>query len=495
MKSLFFFIFLIYTSLAFGQYDYSDNCIRAHNFITELRFDDARVILAEEKKNNPENLIPLMLDNYIDFLTVIVGEDYEEFKQLEDRKSERLKILEDGDESSPWYLSCIAQIHLQWAFSRVKFEEYFTAAREIRRAFILLNENHEKHPNFLPDKVGLGIMHALIGTIPDNYRWIANLFAMDGSVQLGREELKYVLDNAYDQGHPYLRDEALFFITFIDLNLQANPKRSLELLAYYDGVPSENLMMIYAKSRILMQTGFNDEAIELLLNRPRNNEYYPFFYLDYITGLAKLNRLDEDVPGYLLRFTTNFKGTSYIGSAYQKIAWSYLLQENDEQYHKYMAKVLEFGNDFTDGDKIALTEAEDGLMPNVCLLKARLLYDGGYYIMADSVLDKSSCDLNSTRDKIEYPYRKGRIKQAQEKNDEAIQWYQQTIELGSDEEFYYAANAALQAGNIYETSGDYDQAENFYKNCLKMQNREYRTSLNQKAKAGLNRLEDKRKED
>ncbi len=90
----------------------------------------------------------------------------------------------------------IAQVNLHWAFASVKFGEYFTAGREIRRAFLLLEENQELHPDFLPDKVGLGIMHALIGTIPDNYRWIASLFSMNGSVELGRLELFKVLEQA-----------------------------------------------------------------------------------------------------------------------------------------------------------------------------------------------------------------------------------------------------------------------------------------------------------
>ena len=34
-------------------------------------------------------------------------------------------------------------IHLQWAFARLKFEEYLTAAYEIQKAYSLLEENQE----------------------------------------------------------------------------------------------------------------------------------------------------------------------------------------------------------------------------------------------------------------------------------------------------------------------------------------------------------------
>lgn len=493
MKSILLSILFLCTGIVYGQYDYTERCIAAHQYITKLQIDSARLLIEEEKLNNPANLVPILLENYIDFLTAIVGEDKEEFANIEHRKSERLKLLEQGDKSSPWYRTSIAHVYLEWAFARVKFEEYFTAAREIRRAYILLSENHEEYPDFLPDKLGLGILHALIGTIPDNYKWIANLFAMDGSVQQGRKELLEVLETADQKAYPYLKDEALFFITFIDLNLQANSKRALELLPYYDSVPADNLMMVYAKSRILMQTGNNDQAIELLLNRPNTGAYLSFFYLDYLTGLAKLNRLDEDASKYFLRFTTNFKGESYVKSAYQKIAWSWLLKDNHAQYENYMQKVKDFGGDLIDSDKIALTEAEEGPPPNICLLKARLLYDGGYHAKADGVLE-AGCTLKTERDKTEFPYRKGRINQAMGNTTIAINWYEQTIQTGQEQTFYFAANAALKIGNIYETTGNLDKAEEYYKQCLKMKNKEYKTSLSQKAKAGLNRVEDKRKE-
>lgn len=494
MKSILFSILLLCSVLTYGQYDYSERCIKAHQLITKLQIDSARLIIQEEKINNPENLIPVLLENYIDFLTIIVGEDKEEFKNIEYRKSERLKFLEKGDKSSPFYKSSLAHIYLEWAFARVKFEEYITAAREVRKAFILLNENQEEYPGFLPDKVGLGILHALVGTIPDNYRWVANLFAMDGSVQLGREELLEVLETADERGYPYLRDEALFFITFIDLNLQANAKRSIELLPYYDDVSDDNLMMVYAKSRILLQSGYNDQAIELLIHRPKSKSYFPFYYLEYLTGLAKLNRLDENAAMYFLRFTANFKGTSFVKSAYQRVAWSWLLRADTGMYNSYMNKVAKSGDDFIDGDKIAMAAANDGGIPNVCLLKARLLYDGGYYNRADSVLNDASCSLSSDRDKTEFPYRKGRISQSMGNTEEAIEWYNQTMQIGSSQKFYFAANAALQVGNIYESAGNLNLAEEYYKKCLKMKNQEYKTSISQKAKAGLNRLDDKREE-
>jgi tetratricopeptide (TPR) repeat protein len=221
--------------------------------------------------------------------------------------------------------------------------------------------------------------------------------------------------------------------------------------------------------------------------------YFPFFYLDYLTGLAMLNRLDDDAAKYFLRFTVNFKGSNYVKSAYQKLGWFWLLKGEEQKYREYMQKVKLYGDDFTDGDKLALSEAESEVSPNICLLKARLLFDGGYYSLSDSVLNSPYCFLESEKDEIEFPYRKGRIMHALGCHEEALIWYDEAISAGRQERYYFAANAALQAATICESSGNMELAEEYYKSCLHMKNKEYKNSISQKAKAGLNRINEKRK--
>ena len=72
--------------------------------------------------------------------------------------------------------------------------------------------------------------------------------------------------------------------------------------------------------------------------------------------------------------------------------------------------------------------------------------------------------------------------------DDATRHYVIAIQLGKDLDYYYACNAALQCGVIYEMNGNSDEAEAFFKKCLSMKPDDYQTSLHQKAKAGLNRL-------
>jgi tetratricopeptide (TPR) repeat protein len=96
--------------------------------------------------------------------------------------------------------------------------------------------------------------------------------------------------------------------------------------------------------------------------------------------------------------------------------------------------------------------------------------------------------VKTRKDLTEYTYRLARIYHETGNIPKALDYYQQTVTRGKDEAYYYAASSSYQMGLIYENMGNYPKADNFYRLCISLKNTEYKTSLNQKAKAGLNRL-------
>ena len=128
-----------------------------------------------------------------------------------------------------------------------------------------------------------------------------------------------------------------------------------------------------------MRTGRNDVAIGILKGRPSGSDYLNYHYLDFMMGLAKTRKLESDASSYFEKFIQNYKGKNYIKEAYQKMAWNALLQGNKDKYWEYMYYVKTRGDDLIDDDKQALYEAESKHVPNVILLKSRILFDGGYY--------------------------------------------------------------------------------------------------------------------
>jgi hypothetical protein len=496
-KYLLLFLLLFSLSSFASSFDFNTNCKKAYQSILCLKFDEGKLLLDAEKSKNPDNVIVYYIEDYIDFLKLAISEDSKLFSELKNNKDIRINKIEDVEEDSEYKNYCLAEINLHWAFARMKFKEYITAVSEINKAYDLLNTNKKKYPDFIPNYKGLGLLHSIIGTIPDDYEWVKKLIGISGTISQGVAELSLVLKTSLkNESYDYLKTESLFFLTFVQLNLQSNKEEALAMAKYLDEPDFAPLLkssplISYAAASIAIKTGNNDKAIQILESRPSGTGYYPFYYLDYLLGVAKLNRLDDNAYKYLYSFILNFKGQNYIKAAYQKIAWFYLINGNTAKYKEKIALAITMGCNTVDEDKQAMTEAKSKVVPNVSLLKARLLCDGGYYQKAMNILleKKPSEFCFTTKDFLEYTYRIGRIYDSWEKDDSAMPYYELTIKNGSAFTFYFAANAALHLGMIYENKKNKTMAKYYYQLCTQMKNTEYKSSINQKAKAGLNRIQ------
>ena len=125
---LYLLLFLLSISLySYANFDFNPNCINAYEQILSLRLNNARTLIAAEKRSNPQNSIPYLLDNYVDYFTLLTTENKNDFEKLKRNKALRLSRMEKEDRNSPYYLFAQAEINLQWALTRSKFEEFFTA--------------------------------------------------------------------------------------------------------------------------------------------------------------------------------------------------------------------------------------------------------------------------------------------------------------------------------------------------------------------------------
>ncbi len=484
--SVFFVAFFMLQTLAAQKFDFNKRCIEAYGYIQELRFTKGRQLLEQEKKENPANLVPYYVENYIDWLTTYTNENRAEFDKLEPNKDLRLDKIKAGDKTSPYYLYTQAEIEIQWAFSKLKFEEYLSAFTSVRKAYLLLEENQKKFPDFIANKKSLGILHAVVGAIPDQYKWGINMLGMDGTIDQGLTELKSIID--YAQTHDFIFEKEVYlYYAFTVLYLGKDDVTAWNTVKDLD--TKTNLLNVFFVSSIAMRTGRNDLAISILSNRPKGAEYFNYYYLDFMLGLAKTRKLDSNAAYYFEQFLNNYKGKNYIKEAYQKLGWNALVNGDKDKYWEYMYYAKSRGASIIDDDKQALYEAEQKKMPNVTLLKSRLLFDGGYYKDALKQLEgKSVDDFKEVKDKAEFTYRAGRIWHAAGYPDKAKPYYLTTIKTGEDLPYFYAASAALELGIIYEKAGDKSKAAYYFQLCIDMPNEEYKTSLEGLAKAGLNRV-------
>ncbi|MCB0704189.1 MAG: tetratricopeptide repeat protein [Saprospiraceae bacterium] len=470
-------------------YEWSPLAREAYEKVTELRLIQAANLLQQLRKEEPDNLLSDYLENYLDFFRVYINEDKEEFDILESHKDDRIDRMQEGDASSPWHLYTQANIRLQWALARLKFEEYATAFFEVNKAMKLLNRNDKLFPDFMPNKKDLGILHAMAGTIPDGYKWAVEwLSSMEGSIKQGQRELEEVI--AYARTNDFIFEKEIYvFYAYLMLHLNQNEEAAWGIINESNLDPARDPMACFIVANIAMRTGRNDEAIDILEHRPGGRVFHPFYYLEYMLGIAKQRRLDADAGIYFQHYVEQFQGRNFIKDAYQKLAWQALLQGNVTVYQSTIQNCLSKGYTIVGSDVSAMEEAKSGIIPQVDLLKARILFDGGYFKKAENILQqKSRNSFTQTIHQIEYSYRLGRIYQAQGKTSNALKLYRQTIDEGRDYTWYFACRAALETGIIYEASGNTPAALDAFNECLSIKPNEHRTALHQAAKAGINRL-------
>ncbi len=468
----------------------NDECKQAYEDILSLRFNDAKKIIETERILNKDNLFLDYLENYMDFLTITIGEDENQFRELEKNISERTDKIEELPDNSPYKNYFLGNINLQWATVNLRFKNYTTGAFQINRAYRMISRNNKQFPNFYPNKITLGVLHIMVGIVPDTYGWLLNLVSMHGTVQQGRFELMYALEKCMEsREYGFLSSEVLFYMGMIDLNLSPDPEYAEYILNKITGRTQDNLLLVYLKVNILMKNGKNDMALDTFNEIDSSFTYLPFYYLNYLRGECHLRRLDTYSSSYnFSNYLENFTGTNYIKDTWLKLGWCSLLSGDTTGYFNCIDQIPVSGSKNLDADLLAHQVSDQRLIPNIDLLKSRLLFDGGYYGKADSLLKSIPDNGLSHIETIEKQYRSARVAHSDGRIDDAIVYYKSTIDLGLENPQYFAANSALKLGNIYEMAFDTSQSIHYYELCLDIEFDQYRNSIRGKAKQGLNRL-------
>ncbi len=491
-RSRVFLCLLFLTFSYWGQaqkFSFTPRLEAAYEKIIELELRAGQTLIDSLKIEEPDNMLVYHIENYIDFFQCFIDEDEAYFNTIKERKDARLDKIRSGDSNSPYYRFSQAEILLQWSLVRLKFREYTTALIEMNRAIKLLEENDRIHPSFLANKKSLSALHAMIGTIPEKYKnmlsWVS---AFNGSIHQGQEEIEEVYQNMNGADFVFHK-EVIAIKALIEFHLVNEPNKAYQTVQDPLLDPVHNPLLCFIVANITHKAGYNDRAIEILESFVPNSKQYPLYYLDYLLGIYKLNRLDLDSDRYIRRYLNYFEGQNYIKEAYQKLAWfEWAIHGNEFEYRRNMQYCAIKGNDLLDEDKQAFSWSKKQTLPNQNLLKARLLNDGGYEEEALQLLRTIEHESRSDKHEIEYYYRRGRIAQGLNNEEEAISYYLKCLERPLDKSVYFQLAASLYLAQVYEQQGKIDLSRYYYESCLKLDSNEYKSSLQQKAKAGLLRL-------
>lgn len=468
-------------------YDFNDRCEAAYNAIISLKLAEGKMLIDQELKENPENLIPIFIENYADYMQLLMNGAAEDYKALKPNMNKRLALLNQGDTKDPWYLYCKAALYFQWASVRIRFNENLSGGSEFRRSYLLLKENQKKFPDFKYNQVLLGIEEAIVSTIPDNYKWIANMLGMRGNLKGGISKVAHFL-NDKSNNTQHLRAEATFYFAYLKFYLLAEKEPVFKYLNAAKLDTKNNLLFAFMESNLALDGNKAAHAIQILQNRNQSSTYLTVPIFDYQLGVGLLQKLDDQAIVSFKQFVNNYDGRFYIKSAYQKMSYYYLIKGNIAQAKQFKAKISSVGTTEIDVDKQAQRYAKLNYLPNVTLLKANLLGSGGYYEQALTALKSIQVGkLAEMDDMVEYYYRYGHVYNLLGKQSLAIPYYLNAYNLGINSKAQFAARAALELALVYEGQGNKASAKEYFKKCLALKNHDFQSSIDQKAKGGLAR--------
>ncbi len=466
---------------------YTGDLQPAFGQIFHLRFQEATLSLKHASERWPGNLAVDHLENYADCLSLFVSEDKTRYKKLlpaRDRRLRKVQALPDNDPARK-YLR--ADILLQWAAVKLKFGDQFSAMLDVRRAYKALEENLSEFPDHVLSRKDMAVLQALIGTVPDQYRWGVQLLGLSGDIGRSVRELQALAVHR-DGDAVFFRDEIIAAGVLIEYYLNNRPGQAIARMERFPPATQKSPLYIFMAANIYRRQGLNEQALALLDTYKPYPGATPFTYLDFLKGDCLLRRIDRDAARHLQYFIDHHKGQNYLKEAYQKLAWHALVQGDTIRYRQMMRQVLDKGQSLLDEDRSALSEARTGMIPHVGLLKARLYYDGGYYRESERILEYLRPDDLEGTWRLEWLYRRARVQEKMNRPETARRLYREVIAQGSEDTGYFACNAALQLGLLAEEAGQPARARAYYEQCLSMEPDQYRNSLHQKARAGLQRL-------
>lgn len=370
--------------------------------------------------------------------------------------------------------------------SKLLFGNRLSAAWDFREAYMKYLENARRWPDFIPNKKNLGVLQILLGSVPDQYTWFLSIIGLKGSVKDGVYNLKAAATNP----NPFQEEAQLLHALVLHLLEQEEPEQAVTQATSLAKAHPDNLLFQFTAMHLLKKAKQSNAALALYTGRPTGKQYIQFPYLHHMVADLYLFRGDYDMSIQKNQlFLKQHKGQHYLKATHFKLYLAYLLSNHPPQAKWYFNKIADIGIADTEEDKYAARYVESYEAPVLPLLRARLHADGGYY--DDALQDLKLMKFTSATPlpvRAEYFYRKGRIYHGLEDIDEAITYYMKTIEVSGSTNLYFAPNASLQLGYIYQNADQPAKAKTYFRKALSYSGHPYKNSIDTKAKLALSAL-------
>lgn len=465
--------------------DFTPNLQKAYAEIFKLRVQTGRELIAKENAGNP---FRIYAENYADMVELLNSEDENAYERIVDKEDERLTIIEKTDKKSPYNRFLRAELKIHWALLKIRFGHEVKAAWNIIQAYRLLEENQKLFPRFLPNLKSIGCLHILVGSIPENQKWVTNFLGLKGNIQQGLKELELA---SHDKTWGLETSFCQFFIQayILPYNDQVN-----ESLMQTVDMHEDNLNLNFLATAISLKGGRTEQAVQLIRKSPYNTSYLYFPVFELYKGEINLFKGNyQQASAAYQTYIRNFKGKAFLKDTYYKLFLCSWLAGDEKRGSAYIYKISTVGSTIAESDKAAQKFYENysktNTLPNKSLIKIRLYFDAGYYEKALAEAENlSENTFVLPKDKADFNYRVARVYHKTGQLDKAIAYYERAILLTDkykEAQWHFGASAALQLGYIYQEKNQKLKAKNYFEKAISYKRHEYKTSIDNKARAAL----------
>jgi hypothetical protein len=466
---------------------FSAHCRNALYHTLYLNFPLANYELEIELKSNPDNIYIPYIKNYIDFLQIVLNETPEIIANYSRNFQERYAIIEKSQATIALKGLLLAELNMQSSVIYVKMNERVNGFRYLRNAEKLIVRN----PDYNSQSSTLNKVKT-VALLVNTY--LPPVLKNMVSLPENGNDAFFILKQ---YGKNIEKDSVLLLeyhilSSFLRLQFGRNTQDGLEEMVPEIISSNYNPLLCWAYTLLAIRSGKSNMAISVLKEALERTDGRQFPFLYFLLGELKTYNQFNGIEEFHM-FLKNYKGKNHVKTAWQKLSWNYLIMGDTLKYYDCKVKAITYGVSWNDSDAEARREAGETRPPNIYLLRARLLFDGGMYNKARSELVQKPVlqSLSTERDRLEYIYRFARINHATGDTASAKNYYRQIVNLGGNKPYYFAANSALQLGLIAESENALPDAEKYFKLCLELNKYGYTSGIQAKVKAGLKRIRSK----
>jgi predicted negative regulator of RcsB-dependent stress response len=477
--------FLLFaSSLLNASYDIWFTEIKSDIYSCNLQLAKNKLdAIKSEEKNNPYYNRIL---NHYDFLQILLFENSEQIDAWANELDQRISIIEKNNYDPANRAFLMSEAYLHSTIANLFSGNEIKAVSSFKKGFSAYENLEKLSRNSAETLVMRGIYNFFLGSMPEQYEWLVSLLGMEGDFELGIISLKESLLKSSSLGDTYERAfYYALFASFTDDNSDLLYDNFLKITEKYH----KNPIMRYAISVLAENTGNTKSCLNYLLN---NQVYQGDTYLnllDYQIGIFLLFQLDKRAINYFEKYIVAVPKSNNLLNAQRSLYWYYIINNRKPEAELVRKNAIKTAQNLeNEQGKYIITELSETNKPNIHLLKARLLYNGSNYTQALSEINHFSTNNTDIKHLSEFYYRKAKILEKLNKQEDALSFYKKCIVIGKEEELYFAAQSAINTGIIYSEFGDKQSAKTYYQLSIKIKQSAYKSSMNREAKRRIKSL-------